>query len=110
MFFPGRLAGAGLFSRRRYRNPEEDLPPDFDRKKASYYDMLDIPLDAKAYTAALKAEMGQALQRLDKGLPENPKVNILAKRNGWIEVSPFEALPDPENLASLVGDRPNESI
>lgn len=86
---------------RRYRNPEEDLPPDFDMKKALYYGMLDIPLDAKAYTTALKAEMGQALQRLDKGLSENPKVNILAKRNGWIEVSPFEALPDPENLASL---------
>ena len=86
---------------RRYRNPEEDLPPDFDMKKTWYYGMLDIPLDAKAYTTALKAEMGQALQRLDKGLPENPKVNILAKRNGWIEVSPFEALPDPENLVSL---------
>ena len=86
---------------RRYRNPEEDLPSDFEEQKELYYAMLDIPLDAKAYTASLKAEMKQALQRLDRGLPENPKVNILAKRNGWIEVSPFEALPDPENLVSL---------
>ena len=86
---------------RRYRNPEEDLPSDFEDKKALYYDMLNIKMDAKAYTAELKAEMSQALQHLDKSLPENPKVSILAKRNGWIKISPFEALPDPENLAFL---------
>ena len=86
---------------RRYRNPEEDLPQDFEERKAAYYEELGIPLDPKAYTASIKAEMIQALKTLDEGMPSNPKVKILTKRKGWIELSPFEALPDPINLALL---------
>jgi TnpA family transposase len=86
---------------RRYRNPEEDLPQDFEDRKPVYYEELGIPLDPKAYTASIKAEMVQALKTLDEGMPSNPKVKILTKHKGWIGLSPFEALPDPENLAII---------
>ncbi|HMW88094.1 MAG TPA: hypothetical protein PKD65_18875, partial [Nitrospira sp.] len=50
----------------RYRNPDEDLPQDFDEKRAAYYAELGIPLDPKAFTASLREEMKQALQILDE--------------------------------------------
>jgi TnpA family transposase len=90
---------------RRYRNPDEDLPQDFDEKREAYYAELGIPLDPKAFTASLREEMRKALQMLDEGLPANPKVKILnKKKSGWIAVSPSEAQPYPENLGMLKGE------
>lgn len=93
---------------RRYREPEEDLPQDFEAKRPDYYAELGIPLDAKAFTGAIRAEMEEVLKSLDEGMPTNQKVRILPKKDGWISVTPFEALPDPENLGGLkreVGER-----
>lgn len=64
---------------RRYRDPEEDLPQDFEERKAAYYEDLGIPLDAKAFTAALREELTRHLKALDNGLPTNPKVKIVHK-------------------------------
>ena len=87
---------------RRYRNPEEDLPQDFEERKAGYYEELGIPLDAKAFTATLREEMTQHLKALDKGLPTNSKVKIQHKKDGYrISVSPSTPQPDPENLVFL---------
>ncbi len=87
---------------RRYRNPEEDLPQDFEARKAYYYGKLGIPQDAKAYTKSLREELTRSLESLDRTLPSNPKVKIKRKKNGFrISITPFEALPDPENLALL---------
>jgi len=86
---------------RRYRNPEEDLPQDFEEKKAEYYEELGIPMDAKAYVSSIKAEMTQALKELDEGMLTNPGVKILPKKKSWIEVARFDPLPDPENLALI---------
>ena len=89
---------------RRYRDPEEDLPQDFEERKATYYEDLGIPLDAKAFTAALSEELTRLLEALDKGMPTNPKVRIVYKnkKDGYrISISPLEPKPDPENLAIL---------
>ncbi len=87
---------------RRYRNPEEDLPQDFEARKAYYYEKLGIPLDAKAFTQALREELTRNLESLNQSLPSNPKVKIVRKKKGFrISITHFEALPDPENLALL---------
>jgi TnpA family transposase len=87
---------------RRYRNPEEDLPQDFEERKAAYYEDLGIPLDAKAFTAALREELAQHLKALDKGMPTNSKVKIVRKKGEHrISISPLGAKPDPENLVIL---------
>ena len=67
---------------RRYRDPEEDLPQDFENRKAAYYADLGIPLDPKAFTAARCDEMTNQLEMLDAQLPGNPKVKIIRKKNG----------------------------
>ncbi len=87
---------------RRYRDPEEDLPGDFEERKAAYYEDLGIPLDAKAFTAALSEELTRHLKALDKGMPTNPKVKIVRKKGAHrISITPLEPKPDPENLAIL---------
>lgn len=87
---------------RRYRNPEDDLPQDFEERKAAYFEDLGIPIDAKAFTASLREELTQHLKTLDERLTSNPKVSIVPIKVGHkISLTPFEPQAEPENLATL---------
>jgi len=87
---------------RRYRDPEEDLPQDFEARRAAYYEDLGIPLDAKAFTTSLREELTQHLQKLDREIPTNPKVKILVRKGKHrISISPSESQSEPENLTAL---------
>jgi TnpA family transposase len=85
----------------RYRNPDDDVPADFESQRAPYYQALNLPLEADRFIADLQAEMRQALHALDAGLPTNALVRIGLKRAGWITVTPLDAQPDPPNLTAL---------
>jgi len=85
----------------KYRNPEEDLPDDFDIKRQEYYEALKQPSDAESFIANLKKEMEQALWQLNKTLPKNQKVKITNYKGGNITITPFEAQDEPDNLAAL---------
>ncbi|WP_445207588.1 Tn3 family transposase [Bacillus cereus] len=82
----------------RYRNPEEDLPEDFEQKREEHYKALRKPLEVQTLIRELKQNMCTALDKLDKGLKNNSHVRILSKGNGWISVSPLQAQPEPVNL------------
>ncbi len=41
----------------KWRNPDDDLPADFEAKRAAHYHQLGLPLDATAFASAVKAEM-----------------------------------------------------
>lgn len=87
---------------RRYRDPEEDLPKDFEERKAYYYEQLEIPMDAKAYVRGTREELTRSLEEFNASLPNNPHVKIVVKKGeNRFCVSPYEAKPDPENLAFL---------
>ena len=85
----------------RYRNPEEDLPTDFEDQRETYYQALQQPSDAGAFVENLQQQMVDGLTQLDQGMPENDPVKILTKNNGWIRLSPFKALPEPVNLKHI---------
>jgi hypothetical protein len=85
----------------RYRNPDEDLPADFERNRQGYYEALELPLDAERFVAQLQTEMREALSVLDAGLKKNPAVRLSAKSGGWITLTPLDAQPDPPNLAAF---------
>jgi TnpA family transposase len=86
---------------KRYCNPEEDLPQDFDIHRETYYQAIGQPLEAVKFITTLQQEMTDALTMLDKGMPKNTKVKIQEKNNGWIKVSPLEAQPEPINILHL---------
>ncbi|MBV6388749.1 MAG: Tn3 family transposase ISNpu13 [Nitrosomonas europaea] len=85
----------------RYRNPDEDLPQDFEQNREEYYAALDLPQDADQFITDLQAEMREALETLNVGIIKNPYVRLSSKNSGWISLSPLEALPDPPTLTAL---------
>jgi TnpA family transposase len=85
----------------RYRNPDEDLPSDFDTQSDVYYAALRLPQNAKTFVAGVRQALRESLETLDQGLPRNPHVKVLTKGNGWISLSPLDAQPDPTSLAAL---------
>ena len=81
----------------KYRNPDKDLPGDFEDRREYYYDLIDKPLSNKKFVATLKKELAQYLQRFDQELPQSNSVKILKKPKGHIKVAKFkEAEPPPQ--------------
>jgi len=85
----------------RYRNPDDDLPTDFEAARDTYYAALRQPQDADVFIADVQATMQAALRAFHDGLPKNPAVHILTKKGGWIALTPLDAQPEPVNLARL---------
>lgn len=90
------VVGAG-----RYRNPEEDLPADFDEHREEHYTALKQPLDPEEFIEKIRRDMHDGLSKLDAGMPKNNKVSFTGRGNGWIKLSPIEAQPEPLNLKRL---------
>jgi len=85
----------------RYRDPDEDLPADFDENREAYYQALHLPLNADRFITDLQAERREALSTFDAGLQKNPHVRIGPKGGGWITLTPLDAPPEPPNLTAL---------
>ena len=85
----------------RFRNPDEDLPGDFDDKRDFYYTALNLSRDPKSFVVNLQKTMTEALTALNNGMPKNTKVKVLQRGAHRLSVSPLEAQPEPRNLAAL---------
>ena len=92
------IEGAG-----RFRKPDEDLPGDFEQKRAEYYSALNQPGEAQTFTAQLRTRMERALDALNTDLPDNARVRLITskKGKGRLSVSPLTALPEPQNITRL---------
>jgi hypothetical protein len=49
----------------RYRNPDEDLPTDFEVEREQYYAALNLPQDVEDFLGGVRREMSEALTLLD---------------------------------------------
>src|SRR3546814_6055989 len=49
-----------LFRSDRYRNPDDDLPKDFDARREAYYTGLNLTADARAFSSAIREELENA--------------------------------------------------
>ena len=84
----------------RYRNPDEDVPHDFEAQRGAYYTALKLPARAEEFIQQVQQEMREELAALDRSLP-NADVEILAKAKGWIKLSPLAPQAEPSNLLAL---------
>jgi hypothetical protein len=57
----------------RWRNPEDDLPPDFEDNGDVHYDAIHQPLDATAFTDALEKRLRDAPTRLVRAAAVPPR-------------------------------------
>ena len=85
----------------RYRNPDDDLPKDFEDRRDDYYTSLNLQQDAKAFIAGVKAELEQELLLLNDDIPNNDKVRLRWSRDNRISITPFAPLPEPTGLVAM---------
>ncbi len=85
----------------RYRNPEHDLPADFNSKRDSYYDLLQAPKEAQTFIDKIQADMCKWLEILNAGIPNNPKVRLRQQGKSRIGLTPLDKQADPPNTTAL---------
>lgn len=85
----------------RYRNPEEDLPKDFESQRTEYFQALKLPSDVEEFITDLQQQMQSALSQLELGLPKNKYVKIKNQGKSKICVSPLKPQGEPINLYRL---------
>jgi hypothetical protein len=90
------VVGAG-----RYRNPDDDLPRDFEARRVDYYRELRKPPDPAVFSGSLRREMTTALQDLNDALPDLDWVDVSERRQGAIRLTPLDAAPEPRNLRRI---------
>jgi hypothetical protein len=88
----------------RWRNPEDDLPPDFEDNRDVHYDAIRQPQDPEKFIGALQKRLREALTRFGTALELGTTGGVdIVKKHGepWIKVSPLGKQEEPENLVAL---------
>lgn len=85
----------------QYRDPEKDMPQDFNEKKEYYISLLRKPKSAKNFIQNLKQLLNKNLTLFNKELPKNSTVSILKKPLGHIKVAKLVEQPPPLQLESI---------
>tara|TARA_R110002050_G_scaffold64779_5_gene140807 strand:+ start:18428 stop:21322 length:2895 start_codon:yes stop_codon:yes gene_type:complete len=88
----------------KYRNPDEDVPMDFNMNRKFYYDRLGVENDPLEFTRGLREEMETALKMLNENLPSNKYVRLRQTGVKNIVLSPSDPLMDPPNISALKGE------
>ena len=89
----------------KFRNPDEDLPANFEEKRTDYYADLELPLDPEQFIKGLQADMVGALTELNETIKANDQVKITG--TGKIKLTPLKPQVTPANLEKL-GDELEE--
>ena len=77
------VEGAG-----RYRNPDQDLPADFETRREIYYAALRLPNHAREFT-----DLHGSPDALDRGLAANPHVRVLPAAGAGSPSRPWTPSP-----------------
>ena len=88
----------------RWRNPDLDLPADFEANRTDNYAQLRKPLDPERFTGELREELDAELSALNDALGGKGLawLKIAERRNaGAIHVTPLDPAPEPRNLRQL---------
>jgi TnpA family transposase len=88
----------------RWRNPEDDLPGDFEATRTVHYAAIRQPMDPKAFITSLKKRMTSGLDRLSAALADGSAGGVrVTTRHGdpWITVPKLERLDEPTGLQAL---------
>jgi TnpA family transposase len=88
----------------RYRNPDDDLPKDFEGRREAYYSGLNLTPDARTFTSSIREELERELLLLNADIPQNEKVRLLWRGDNRISITPFKPAPEPKGLASIKGE------
>ena len=87
-----------------WRNPDADLPQDFEDNRDVHYEALSKPRDPADFIADLQRRHVAALGRLNTALGKGTTGGVkITRKNGepWIAVPPLARQPEPASLKAL---------
>ena len=85
----------------RWRNPDDDLPTDFDASREVHYSALRKPIDPTEFVNGVRYRMANALEKFDESLTNQScgGVSVTTRRGEpWISVPKSEKVPEAQNL------------
>jgi hypothetical protein len=88
----------------RWRNPDIDLPADFDAHRVGHYERLGQPLDPSEFITSLQGDLTAALRDLNDAIATNDTGGIsIGARAGrpWITVPKLAKQTEPANLERI---------
>jgi hypothetical protein len=88
----------------RCRNPEDDLPGDFEATRTVHYAAIRKPMNPRVFVADLKKRMADGLDRLSAALADGSAGGVkITTRKGqpWITVPKLEPLDEATGLQAL---------
>jgi TnpA family transposase len=89
----------------RWRNPDADLPANFEQRRVEQYREPRKPLDPGEFIDGMRGELGCELGcelvGLNEAVPRLDWLPISDRRSGAITLTPVEAQPEPRNLRRL---------
>ncbi|MFF2518261.1 Tn3 family transposase [Streptomyces sp. NPDC058086] len=85
----------------KWRNPDEDLPQDFEARRVENYQELRKPLDAAVFVDELREQMTAELTLLNDKMPKLSWLDIAERKSGAIRLTAAEAQPEPRNLRRI---------
>ena len=85
----------------RWRNPDEDLPLDYEQRRTEHYRTLRKPLDPAEFVDGLRGQLRGELGALNDALPKLGWLSIAERRSGAIKLTPLDAQPEPRNLRTV---------
>ncbi|MGW0928956.1 Tn3 family transposase [Streptomyces sp. NPDC002644] len=91
----------------RWRNPEDDLPQDFEDNRDVHYDAIQKPQDPAKFIAELQRTHREALDRFEAALANDTTGGVaIVKKNGegWIKLSPRPKQEEPTSLVAVKGE------
>jgi len=88
----------------RYRNPDEDLPANWDKSRVEHYQSHGIPLDVGTFLGPIRTEMESALEGFHRFLGRRRDVYIKhpgGGENGVFHVPKIQPLPERPILEEI---------
>jgi TnpA family transposase len=89
---------------RRWRDPDHDLPADYEASKDVHYESLRQPTNPEEFIDNLRERMVVALTRFDQAIADDSCGGVrIVTRHGdpWITVPRMDALPAPVRLDQI---------
>ena len=88
----------------RWRDPDHDLPANFETTRNVHYESLRQPTDPQAFINDLRKRLVLALTRFDQALADDSCGGVrIVTRHGepWITVPRLDVLPEPVRLEQI---------
>ena len=97
-----------------FKDPDKELPQDFEKKKEEYFKEINQPLDVKKFINAVKVNLTKNLNKFNKTYTDNDSVEIIKKPEVHIKLTPLKEQEKPtflENIKKEVYEKfPNTSL